>query len=310
MCFGNSHFHIGAWELLMSFGGDVLLHEVSLCGLYLALDERGLLGEFGVEGRVRSLEGRTLEAALADRCAMTGEIVGAARRVFVHTEPARRLLVQRHPDRADDIAVVSFALPSATARRRPGRAPVVASFGYMRAAGLVIDAFVQLVAAYPRSQLWLVGAELFLGQRDELQASLRAHGLDHSATITGWVSEAEYHRRLATTTIAIQPRTHDFGERSAALGDLLAAGVPTIVSATDSTAAIPADAVIRVDIERGADGLATAAKGLLADRSQQRRLSRNARRYARAHDATRAARELLSGIDAPLSDTRHAGAAR
>ena len=47
MCFGNSHFHLDAWRLLMEFGGDALLHEVSLCGLYLTLDAAGLLGARG-----------------------------------------------------------------------------------------------------------------------------------------------------------------------------------------------------------------------------------------------------------------------
>ena len=93
MCFGNSRFHVAAWRLLMECGGDVLLHEVSLCGLYLTLDALGLLGGRGAEARAREMEGCSLEAALAGPCAMVTEVVDAARRVFVHSEQARSLLL-------------------------------------------------------------------------------------------------------------------------------------------------------------------------------------------------------------------------
>jgi glycosyltransferase involved in cell wall biosynthesis len=298
MCFGNSRFHVAAWQLLMEFGGDVLLHEVSLCGLYLTLDSLGLLGPGGVEARARDMNDGSFEAALAAPCAMVTEVVDAARRVFVHTERARRLLIERRPDRADDISVVSFALPRPGPREpRPGE-PVVASFGHMRAPELVIDAFSEIVATCPAARLWLVGAENFPGQLDPLLESVRVRGLSERVIFTGWVDEREYRDRLEATTVAIQPRRRDYGERSGALGDLLAAGVPTIVNDTGSAAAIPADAVVHVHGEALAAELAGAAIELLRDPARQARISDAATGYAAENGAARAAGELLAAIDA------------
>ena len=297
MCFGNSRFHVAAWRLLMEFGGDVLLHEVSLCGLYLTLDSVGLLGARGVETRAREMEGCSLEAALAGPCAMVTEVVDAARRVFVHTEHARGLLLERRPERGDDISVVSFALPPPRPREQRERELVVASFGYLRAAELVIDAFAQIVASCPSARLWLVGAENSPGQLDPLLEHVRRRGLAERVTFTGWVDDAEYRRRIEATAVAIQPRNRAFGEQSAALGDLLAAGVPTIVNETDSAAAIPTDAVVRAHGAAGPTELAGAAIELLRDPARQARISDAATRYAAEHDAARAAAELLAAID-------------
>ena len=298
MCFGNSRFHVAAWRLLLEFGGDVLLHEVSLCGLYLTLDSLGLLGAGGVDARARALDNCSFEAAVAAPCAMATEVVDAARRVFVHTEQARRLLIERRPDRADDVSVVGFALPPPQARRERRRDPVVASFGYMRSPELVIDAFAQIVGACPSARLWLVGAENHPGQLDPLLESVRLRGLAERVTFTGWVDEAEYRRRLDGTVVAIQSRNRAYGERSAALGDLLAAGVPTIVNDIGAGAAIPAEAVVHVLGDASAAELAAAAIDLMGDPPRQTRISNAAIRYATQHSAARAAGELLAAIDA------------
>lgn len=298
MCFGNSRFHVAAWRLLMDFGGDVLLHEVSLCGLYLTLDAVGLLGNRGAEARAREMEGCSLEAALAGPCAMVTEVVDAARRVFVHTEQARRLLLERRPERRDDISVVSFALPTPRPREPRERELVVASFGYLRAAELVIDAFAQIAAGCPSARLWLVGAENSPGQLDPLLEHARRSGLAERITFTGWVDDAEYRQRIDATAVAIQPRNRAFGEQSAALGDLLAAGVPTIVSGAGAAATIPPDAVLRVPAQAGPAEIAGAALELLGDPDRQQRISAAATAYAGEHGAARAARELLAAIDA------------
>jgi glycosyltransferase involved in cell wall biosynthesis len=298
MCFGNSRFHVAAWRLLMEFGGDVLLHEVSLCGLYLMLESLDLLGAGGVDARARELDDCSFEAAVAAPCAMVTEVVDAARRVFVHTEQARRLLIERRPARAADISVVGFALPHPRPRPQRTRDPVVASFGYMRSPELVIDAFAQIIQQCPSARLWLVGAENFPGQLDPLVESVRVRGLTERVTFTGWIDEDEYVRRLEATAVAIQPRSRAYGERSAALGDLLAAGVPTIVNDTGSGATIPGDAVLHVRGDASAAELAAAAIELLGDPARQTRISNAATAYATEHGAGRAAGELLAAIDA------------
>ncbi|MGH2849268.1 MAG: glycosyltransferase, partial [Solirubrobacteraceae bacterium] len=263
-CFGNSPFHLGAWQELRRFGGDALLHEVALWGLYLSLEAGGVLPEGGARERALALEGRTIEEMIDDRCAMVAEIVGSARRVLVHTDLARSLLLERHPDRAADIAVVTFALPPVGDAPPPaGGPPVVASFGHQRAGELVADAFVEIAAAVPDSLLWLVGAEHFGGQMEPLVARLGDAGLGDRVTVTGWVDEREYRRRMEATTVALQPRLFSYGERSAALADLLSAGVPTVASVASHADGVPDDAIVLVEPAEGAGGLARAVIALL-----------------------------------------------
>ena len=124
---------------------------------------------------------------------------------------------------------------------------VVASFGYLRAAELVIDAFAQLVTTCPSARLWLVGAENSPGALEPLLAQVsRARARRARQLHQLGRRRPECNRRIEATAVAIQPRNRAFGEQSAALGDLLAAGVPTIVTDTGSAAAIPAGAVVRV----------------------------------------------------------------
>ena len=294
-CFGKSPFHVGAWQQLQALGGDVLLHEATLWGLYHGLDARGLLGPGGLAARVRALDGCTFEEAIEARCAMVGEVVARARRILVHTETARSLLLERHPDA--DVAVVSFALPPPTPQPPPAGEPVVASFGHQRAAALVVDAFAAIVEAVPSARLTLVGAEHWPGQFDQLRDELRPRGLDERATFTGWVDDAEYRRRIAATTVAVQPRTFSYGERSAALGDLLCAGVPTVVNDASHAEGVPRDALAFAEAATAAE-LANAAIALLRDAPRRERVRAAALGYAASQGASHAAAELLAAIAA------------
>ena len=235
--FGNSPFHTGALRSLTRLGGDALLHEVALWGLYVGLEREGALGPGGAQERVGALEGRTLEETIPLPCSMIAEVVASARRILVHTEQARRDLVARHADRADDIRVVSFGLPAPSPMPPPLGDPVVASFGHQRAAEVVVEAFPAIAAAVPSARLWLVGAEFSAGQMDALLERLARAGLADRVSATGWLDAARYRERIAATAVAIQPRLRSYGERSAALCDLLCAGVPTVTHAAPTPTA-------------------------------------------------------------------------
>jgi len=294
-CLGNSPFHVGAWERLRALGGDVLLHEATLWGLYHGLAERGLLGAGGLAERVRAVDGATFEEAMAAPSAMVSEVVASARRILVHTQTARRLVLERHPD--TDARVVSFALPAPAAAPARAAEPVVASFGHQRAAQQVVDAYPAIAAAVPGAQLWLVGREFSSGQFERLRGELRERGLDGRATFTGWVGDAEYHRRMAATAVGIQPRPSSYGERSAALGDLLSAGVPTVVNDASHAEGVPRDALVVADGATAGD-LAAAAIALLGDPARRERIGGAAIAYAAGHGAERAAADVLAALGA------------
>ena len=295
--FGNSPFHTGALRSLGSLGGDVLLHEVALWGVYIGLEREGVLGPGGAQERAASLEGRTLEETIPLPCSMVAEVVARARRVLVHTDQARRDLAARHPDRAADVRVVSFGLAEPTPLPPPQGDPVVASFGHQRAAELVVEAFPAIAAAMPSARLWLVGAEFSPGQMEPLLERVATMGLADRVTATGWLDAAGYRERIAATAVAIQPRLRSYGERSAALGDLLCAGVPVVTHAGAHADGIPEDAIARVPAGAGAAELASATVALLADRERRGSMRDGALRYAAAHGFQRAAREVLEALE-------------
>ena len=296
--FGNSPFHTGALRSLERLGGDVLLHEVALWGVYIGLEREGALGPGGARERVRALEGLTLEETIALSCSMVAEVVARARRILVHTEHARRELAARHPDRAADVRVVSFGLPDPMPAAPPSGDPVVASFGHQRAADVVVEAFPAIAAAVPSVRLWLVGAEFSAGQMEPLLARLRSRGLAERVTATGWLDAERYGERVGATAVAIQPRLRSYGERSAALADLLSAGVPTVTHASGHEDGIPAAAIARVPAGAGAAELAAATIALLGDPPRRAAMREAALAYARAHSFARAAREVLEVLDA------------
>ena len=295
--FGNSPFHTGALRSLARRGGDALLHEVALWGVYIGLEREGVLGPGGARQRVAALEGRTLEEAMLLSCSMVAEVVASARRILVHTEQARRDVVARHPDRAGDVRVVSFGLPAPAPLPAPAGDPVVASFGHQRAAQAVVEAFETIAAAVPSARLWLVGAEFSPGQMEPLLTRLGAAGLADRVSATGWLDAQGYRERIAATAVAIQPRLRSYGERSAALGDLLCAGVPTVTHASAHADGIPAQAIARVPAGAGPAELAGAAVSLLRDPQRRAAMRETAVSYAADHGFERAAREVLEALE-------------
>ena len=246
-----------------------------------------------------ALEGRTLAQTIPLPCSMVAEVVGRAGRILVHSDQARRDLVARHPDRADDVRVVSFGMPKPSPLPAPQGEPVVASFGHQRAAEIVVEAFPAIVAAVPSARLWLVGAEVASpGQMEPLLARLSAAGLADRASATGWLDAERYRERIAATAVAVQPRLRSYGERSAALGDLLSAGVPTVTHASAHADGIPADAIARVPDGSGAAELAAATVALLLDPARRAAMRASALSYAGAHGFDRAAREVLEALEA------------
>jgi glycosyltransferase involved in cell wall biosynthesis len=296
--FGNSPFHTGALRSLTSLGGDVLLHEVALWGVYVGLEREGVLPPGGARERVAALEGRTLEETIPLPCSMVAEVVARARRILVHTDQARRDLAARHPGRADDVRVVSFGHPEPSPLPAPQGDPVVASFGHQRTAELVVEAFPAIVAAIPSARLWLVGAEFSAGQMEGLVELLASAGLADRVIATGWLDADRYRERIAATAVAIQPRLRSYGERSAALGDLLCAGIPTVTHASAHADGIPGDAIARVPEGAGAGELASATVALLREPARRLAMRDAALRYAAAHSFERAAREVLEALDA------------
>jgi glycosyltransferase involved in cell wall biosynthesis len=91
------------------------------------------------------------------------------------------------------------------------------------------------------------------------------------------------------------------GETSAALFDLLGAGVPTIVSDVGSMSDLPSDAVAKVPWEASISGVAEALRRLAANPSLRRLVGANAQRYLReCHSWERAGSQMAEALGLAL----------
>jgi glycosyltransferase involved in cell wall biosynthesis len=295
-CIGNSKFHVHAWAGLMRTGGDVLLHDVRLVGFYHWLDAHGLLGEQDLAARMRLAEGQTLEGRGED-IYMVGEVIDHARRVYVHTETAREMVLRKRPGRADDVMVVPYGMPAVRQRgREAGSSPIVAAFGHLHQGKLLLDSATEVIRQRPDVQVRIIGAELRRGEITDLRRVASARGLDGRLEFFEWADDAAYHRSLEEATVAMQLRGYSQGEMSGTAADCLASGLPIVVNDFGPLAELPGDVVLRLRKHPSGHEVADAVVSLLGDADRRASLSAAALGYTEAKDCELAARALLDLI--------------
>jgi glycosyltransferase involved in cell wall biosynthesis len=295
-CIGNSKFHVHAWAGLMRTGGDVLLHDVRLVGFYHWLAAHDLLGEQDLRARMRLAEGQTLDARGED-IYMVGEVVDRARRVYVHTETAREMVLRKRPGRADDVIVVPYGMPAARHRDRERiSSPIVAAFGHLHQGKLLLDSATEVIRRRPDVQVRILGAELRLGEIEDLRRVASARGLDGRLEFFEWAGDDEYHRSLGEASVAMQLRGYSQGEMSGTAADCLAAGIPIVANDFGPLAELPGDVVLRLRKHPSAHEVADAVVTLLDDPDRRASLSAAALGYTEAKDCELAARALLDLI--------------
>lgn len=306
---GNSEFHTGGLALLRRRRGvTVLAHDVRLTNLHRfaqwqhpdALDGGtfvsalhamypGLPAELG--------EGGDVSADDAERWGvfMARHAVERSQTFLVTSEFARALArLDASPHARDRVQVLPFgvgnvpvASPTATSVRVGP--PLLASFGVVndsKRAPLIADAFASVRETVGDVQLVFVGP---VG--DDEADRLRAPGIE----LTGALPDESYLAWLDRAWVAVQLRTTTNGESSAAVGDCLAAGVPTIVSALGAARSLPDDAVQKVPADVDATSLANEIVGLLESVERRTALAAGARRYAAERSFANAA-EALYGV--------------
>ncbi len=306
-CMGNSQFHTYMWPFIARFRGDVLCHDVRLIGFFGSLGpylgDELMLGKLAREHynqilspEERGPDQRLQSPQLAQRpIYLVCELQRRAGRLFVHSECARRIA---EADGARHVEVVPFGFPKVRPTRPYEGAPVITSFGIVdpvKGSDLLVEAWPALLRRAPTAKLVLAG-HVWDQYQKALEAAIDRLGLRGKVEIPGRLSEADYRRRLQTTTLAVQLRRTTNGESSAALADCLSAGLPTLVTDIGSFAELPAEVAARVPADVSPDGLAASLAGLLADRGRQERLRAGALAYAAAHSFDRVAGALWSRL--------------
>jgi glycosyltransferase involved in cell wall biosynthesis len=302
-CLGNSEYHTGALAaLLHRREGVALAHDVRLTTLYrFAPWQHPAAAPGGFAATLHRMDDGRLPEGLgaggsltSDEAERWGVLMArdaiAACSVFLTTSDFAATLARldARPEHRDRVRSIPFALSDAPSppARREGR-PVVASFG-------VLNRLKQgpVLADACRS----LGVPLvFVGPAGAADAAeVEGPGVE----VLGEVQADEYGQRLAAATVAVQLRSATNGESSAAIGDCLAAGVPTVVTDIGANRALPDDAVVKVAPDVDAVALAKVLRELLGDESRRAALSAAAGRYAGERSFAAVADALLGVLSA------------
>ena len=259
---------------------------------------------------------------------MAREAIGLSEVFYVSSRAAAALArVDAGPGLAGRVAVLPFAIESPRDRRSGfdedaavpqdcpvaaawwGRAPdargdrpIVAHFGIVdpvKAPELLLEAFATFLRgsgdAAGTATLAFVGpisAEL---ARD-LAARASSLGVDGRLALTGPLSPENYRAWLAATTLAVQLRRSFNGEASAAVGECLASGVPTVATDLGWLRELPRSAVELVPASASDEELAQLIADLLADPERRARLCAAGRAFADRQSFTATARALLDAL--------------
>ncbi|HXZ82527.1 MAG TPA: glycosyltransferase [Acidimicrobiales bacterium] len=262
---------------------------------------------------------------------MAREVIGLSEVFLVSSHAAAALArVDAGPDLSGRVDVLPFAIESprnhssafaedaSAPRDCPGatkwwgRSPeargdcaVIGHFGIVdpvKAPELLVDAFAALVGrSGPGGGVAAMLA--FVGPISEVQARAlaeraSARGVGDRLALTGPLSPDAYRAWLAATTLAVQLRRVFNGEASAAVGECLASGVPTVATRLGWLQELPEATVELVPVTSSDEELATVLAGLLADPDRRARLGEAGRALAERHSFAATARALLEVVRA------------
>jgi glycosyltransferase involved in cell wall biosynthesis len=291
--FGNSPFHQHMPALCERFPGTVVLHDFYLGDLVYYLGDRARdQGASWLRAYYRSHGYGALRDAMRhdqrrevlDRYPVNLEFLRRSRGVIVHSGRACELAAQWLPpavaDRFRHIPLLRIPVPTGDrqarrmdARRSLGIAPerfLVCCFGMVGQA----KANLEILQAWLRMDEAVGGlAELvFVGANEEgaygrkLSEAIAAAGkAKRRIRITGWIDADGYRGYLEAADVAVQLRTIDRGETSAAVLDCMNYGLATVVNRKGSMAELPPEAVCLVPAECNVQDIADALTKLHRD---------------------------------------------
>ena len=266
--FGNSPFHSHMFQLLQEHPGVVVLHDFFL-GNVLAHEQgsgampgvwsEALFHSHGYQALRDGLAQDSQEAA-RDLYPCNLAVLQGATRVIVHSEHARQLACHWYgASAARDWSVVPLPrsaperLDRLAARQALGIDAgtfLVCSFGFIAPTKLSLELLQAWLASTLHARqdcvLVLVGANHGGAYGAMINDAIRAAGAKDRIRIAGWSDHAVYHQYLQAADAGVQLRSVSRGETSAAVLDCMNYGLPTIVNANGSMAALPDDTVIKL----------------------------------------------------------------
>jgi glycosyltransferase involved in cell wall biosynthesis len=328
---GNSDLHIYMLEMLRSWPGLLVLHDVYLGGLALRATEvgawpGGLAGDIEAEGAsdlaAAVRRGVADHGRIATDVTLSRRVVDVSDAVVVHSGWSWAA-VRRHA------RVPVFRVPMGVALKAPEPIDRVrARFG-LRADQFVVatlgavtrskrvDRIVQAIGVLPdririRLRLVVVG-DVEDALADQLRRRARDTGLGARMSFTGRVPLDDLATFGRAADCCVQLRYPAHGETSAALLRALAAGAACVVSDAGSFSEVPSDAALRVGTgDSEVEDVASALVRLHDDPGLASALRvRGARFVAETHTLDQAAAGYAAAMRLTLArDAGHDGAWR
>lgn len=309
---GNSTHHLAILHSFLRYGGAAIMHDGRLLDLYAAhvsLEQTVRMAEAELDRALRPNEiWHWLAGDLPPKATILAEIAEAEPLMFhsraaaaevqrLHGRPAQHLpfgLYRRLPDEA-------FAPAERVAARArlgvPPGAVVIATFGYIHPTKAPLDC----LWALDMLRAWNIDARLHFVGGSLMDAGvwrqwLRELDLEaHVFAPDGYLDEDSYRDHLLGADAAIQLRTLGVGSVSGALADCVAAGLPSVASATLADAIDAPGYVVRVPDNPSPVLVAEALAGLLGRRAPEA----ERRDYVRAHGFDRYAARLCEALALP-----------
>lgn len=300
--FGNSRFHSSYFDLIRSFPGVAVLHDVYLAHAIAALSHKNEHRRVRQEAYVT----HGWDASLAFEADLQqalweypsfGSVFSNSVGVVVHSRHAIDRItdfIGNEQNKRINIVPLSRSAVKmdekevARARLKISLGDfLVCTFGVISEGKSIIgllEAFAQdAISRNGNIRLVCVGGYGSEPYAEQIQAVISAHPQLAKVVFTGRVNAEKYRLYLAAADIAVQLRCNSRGETSAATLDCLMAGIPTIINAHGSQAELPEEAVLMLSDDFDVGELALAIKSLVDDADLRARLSTRAREYIRVH---------------------------
>lgn len=327
---GNSRYHSYMYPILLRHPGLMTLHDFCLAGFHLHYGHSRGHGMGFIAEALRNWYPEDLvdiEHALATwpknweeisrDCASRGwhlnrEVLHAAEMTLFHPPWCEATVRKHSPRYADSIVIVPHGIhprrstPESRAEvrerfRLPQDALIVASFGFVHPDKMspeALDAFAVVARDDPKALFVFAGEEADGGA---VRNHAEALGLSDRVRFLGRQSYDDFTLLMSVTDVGVNlrmPPTN--GETSGALLNLLADGVPTVVTDVATFADYPSTVVRKVKWEtEGPEGLLNAMRELATDRAARENLGRAAWTYVdEYHDWPRVAKLYIEAIEA------------
>ncbi len=326
---GNSWYHSYMYPLLLRHRGLVTLHDFCLAGFHLHYGHAKGMGMSFIANQLKEWYPEDIDEIentlpgwptnwedIVRDCARRGwhlnrAVLDASDCMVVHSPWCESQVQKSSPKYSDKVILIPHGIhPKRTSASEksalrdrynlPQDALLVSSFGFIhpdKMSPQALDAFVTIAANDPKALFVFVGEEADGG---EVRRHASALGLNDRVRFLGRQPAEAFAQLISVSDVGVNlrlPPTN--GETSGALLNLLACGVPTVVTDVATFSDYPETVVRKVRWETdGQHGLLRAMLGLAQDQAAREALGRSAWRYVdEYHDWSRVTRQYVEAIE-------------